>query len=70
VTYRPNYFLYDYMRTSIGEQVKAPCNPTSELPVVAVVTVRTKLMIGVLPAPDHEILSGFTYRTARLGIPS
>jgi hypothetical protein len=38
--------------------------------VLAVVAVRPKLTIGVLPAPDHEILTGFTYRTARLRIPN
>jgi hypothetical protein len=49
----------------------ARCNDQDgELPSSTFVAVSIKPIIGDLPAPDHEILSGFTYRTARLRIPN
>jgi hypothetical protein len=43
---------------------------TGELPLAWPVAECIEVIIGGLLAPDHEILSGFTYRTARLRIPN
>jgi hypothetical protein len=45
-------------------------NQTGELQPADSVVVCIELIIGDLLAPDHEILSGFIHRTARLRIPN
>jgi hypothetical protein len=58
------------MRRRCKDDENTVQNPTGELQPAASVVVCVELIIGVLPAPDHEILSGFLYRTARLRIPN